>query len=150
MGIHAVVQEDRAPSHAHPAQQLVYSREKVQRLLWCPNSSDLNMIEPAWFYLKRATTKSGAPKSKTEATKLWKAAWGDMPLERIRAWIERIPYHIKQINKCEGGNEYEEGRSKDRRITHVRQVWQDVEADGRISSWQEGSVIEIIEVIGSD
>ncbi|KAG5743841.1 hypothetical protein H9Q70_013451 [Fusarium xylarioides] len=43
-----VVQEDKAPSHNHHIQQQVYDLHEVQRLLWCPNSPDLNAIEPAW------------------------------------------------------------------------------------------------------
>ena len=27
------------------------------RLLWLPDSPDLNMIEPCWFWMKRQTTK---------------------------------------------------------------------------------------------
>ncbi|KAF1985386.1 hypothetical protein K402DRAFT_394729, partial [Aulographum hederae CBS 113979] len=61
---------------------------------------DLNAIEPCWFWMKRWTTKKGAPKSRAEA---------------IRAWIERIPRHIKEIIRCEGGNEYREGREHVRR-----------------------------------
>ncbi|KGO74291.1 hypothetical protein PITC_039800 [Penicillium italicum] len=41
----------------------------MKRLLWPRNSPDLNMIEPAWFWLKRYTTKKGAPKSRNEAIK---------------------------------------------------------------------------------
>ena len=44
---HTVVQEDKAPSHAHHAQQAVYDAFKIARLLWPANSPDLNMIEPA-------------------------------------------------------------------------------------------------------
>ena len=32
--------------------------------------------------------------------------------ERIQAWIERITEHVQQVIKCEGGNEYKEGRKK--------------------------------------
>ena len=35
-----------------------------------------------------------------------------MSQERIQAWIERIPFHIQEIIKCEGDNLYKEGRLK--------------------------------------
>ncbi|KAM5345573.1 hypothetical protein ACJ41O_005222 [Fusarium nematophilum] len=105
-----VVQEDKAPAHAHHAQQRVYDLHKVRRLLWCGNSPDLNAIEPCWPYLKRATTKKGAPKTRAEAIRVWKAAWKEVPQEKIQAWIERIPTHVKKIISLEGGNEYKEGR----------------------------------------
>ena len=105
-----IVQEDRAPAHSHYIQQRVFDAVEVQRLLWCPNSPDLNAIEPAWPWMKRRTTKKGAPKSRQEAITAWNQAWRDLPQEKIQAWIERIPTHIKKIIELEGGNEYKEGR----------------------------------------
>jgi hypothetical protein len=70
----------------------------------------LNAIEPAWPYLKRATTKKGALTSKAAATDAWLNAWDNLPQEKIQAWIERIPVHIERIIACKGGNEYKEGR----------------------------------------
>jgi hypothetical protein len=61
------------------------------------NSPDFNMIEPAWFYLKREITKLGAPKSRSEAERIWAKAWEDLDQWRIQAWIEHIPYHIQQV-----------------------------------------------------
>ncbi len=66
-----VVQEEKAPSHVHYDQARIYDIYQVKRLLWCGNSSDLNAIEPCWFWMKRHTTKKGAPKSRTEAMKVW-------------------------------------------------------------------------------
>ena len=105
-----LVQEDKAPSHAHHAQNLVYQREGVEKLFWCGNSPDLNAIEPAWSWLKRRTTKKGAPKNRGEATKAWQQAWSDLPQSQIQAWIERIPIHVQKIIELDGGNEYKEGR----------------------------------------
>jgi len=73
------------------------------------------MIEPAWPYLKRVTTKTGAPKSRAEAERVWEKAWEDLDQSRIQMWIERIPHHIEEVIRLEGGNEYREGRPKERR-----------------------------------
>lgn len=105
-----VVQEDKAPAHAHYAQSYVYSLYDVEKLLWCGNSPDLNAIEPCWPWMKRYTTKKGAPKSRAEAIRVWEQCWRDLPQEKIQAWIERIPVHVKEIIRLEGGNEYKEGR----------------------------------------
>jgi len=107
-----IVQEDRAPAHVHSEQQKVFSLYQVQRLIWCPNSPDLNMIEPCWIYMKRQTTKKGAAKNRAEAIRKWQQCWDEIPQEQIQAWIERIPEHIQQVIKLEGGNEYKEGRAK--------------------------------------
>jgi hypothetical protein len=114
-GRDALVQEDLAPSHAYVVQAMVFSTVEVERLVWCPNSPDLNMIEQCWPYLKRQTTKKGAPKSKAEAEAVWRKAWDDLEQSRIQAWIERIPFHIQEVIRLEGGNEYKEGRPKARR-----------------------------------
>jgi hypothetical protein len=105
-----IVQEDNAPAHAHFFQHKVFNRAEVERLLWPANSPDLNMIEPAWNYLKRITTAKGAPQSRKEMEKAWREAWEEMPQEQIQAWIKRIVVHIQEVIRLEGGNEYKKGR----------------------------------------
>jgi hypothetical protein len=106
-----IVQEDNAPAHIHHSQAEVYSFYEVQRLLWPGNSPDLNMIEPSWFWMKKRTTSRGAPETKQALQDAWYKAWDDLPQERIQAWIERIPRHIQEVIRLEGGNEYIEGRT---------------------------------------
>lgn len=91
----------------------MYSLYQIERLVWCSNSPDLNMIEPCWPYMKRETTKKGASKNRTEAIRAWEKCWDELPQEKIQAWIERIPKHVKKVIELEGGNEYKEGRAKE-------------------------------------
>lgn len=105
-----VVQEDGAASHACKWQQEPFMRHKIKRLPWAGNSPDLNMIEPTWPHLKRRTTSRGAPSHRKTAASLWIKTWADLEQEAIQKWIERIPYHIKNIIKLRGGNEYPEGK----------------------------------------
>ena len=63
--------EDKALAYVHRANAVVISVSKVLRLLWCPNSPDLNMIEPLWFYLKKQIIRKGALQSRREAEKAW-------------------------------------------------------------------------------
>lgn len=108
-----IVQEDKAPSHAHSSQAEIYSLFEIQRLLWPGNSSDLNMIEPAWPHPKRKTTWiPGPPRTRAVAEARWIKEWKDLEQSRIQAWIERIPHHIQEIICLEGGNEYKEGRKR--------------------------------------
>ena len=83
--------------------------EDIERLLWPGNSPDLNAIEPAWFWMKRETTKKGAITSNEKLKAAWIKCWNEMPQELIQAWIDRIPAHIEEIIACEGNNLYKEG-----------------------------------------
>ena len=108
-------------------QQRVFDAAQVQRLLWCPNSPDLNAIEPAWPQIKRRTTRKGAPKTRQEAFTAWQAAQQELLQEKIQQWIERIPWYIKQIIELEGGNEYKEGREKQQQQQQEEEGdWEDV------------------------
>ena len=73
-----IVQEDNAPAHTHHTQKAIYSCYGVEQLLWPGNSPDLNAIEPCWPFLKRTTTKYGAPRMGDEMMKEWMKAWRDL------------------------------------------------------------------------
>lgn len=106
-----IVQEDKAPAH---------DKWEVERLLWPGNSPDLNVIEAAWPWMKRNTTKKGPTENLITATKVWTKAWNNLPQEKIQKWIERIPRHIEKIIELEGGNYYREGHMKNEVIDNVR------------------------------
>jgi transposase len=105
-----IVVEDGAPSHAHQYIEKIYMDWEIMKLFWPGNSPDLNMIEPCWAWMKRATTAFGAPQTRKDAERVWKWAWRKMSQERIQAWIERIPRHIQEVIRLEGDNNYREGR----------------------------------------
>ena len=79
-----IIQEDKAPPHAHHSQKVIYSSYSIQQLLWPGNSPDLNAIEACWPFLKCGTTKYGAPRSKDEMMKAWLKAWKDLEQSRIQ------------------------------------------------------------------
>lgn len=108
--LNTLVQEDKAPTYSYQIQQRVYDATAINRLLWCPNSPDLNAIKPAQPQIKRRTTRKGALKTRPEAHTIQRTAQQDLPQERIQQWIERIPRRIQEIIRLEGGNEYREGR----------------------------------------
>ena len=62
--------------------------------------------------MKRQTTAKGGFTSKKAIEEAWYKCWEEMPQELIQEWIERIPRHVKEIIRLEGGNEYKEGRLK--------------------------------------
>lgn len=75
----------------------------------------MNAIKACWPWMKRETTRKGAPKSRVEGVIVWEKCWKELPQEKIQAWIERIPVHIQKIIELEGGNEYKEGRDHRRK-----------------------------------
>ena len=117
-----IVQEDNASPHIHHHQATVYNLWEIVKLLWPSNSPDLNTIEPAWYWLKRETTKRGIASGVGQMKKDWLKAWEKLPQKKIQEWIERIPGHIQHIIKYKGGNEYKEGlgRSRKRNTDRVR------------------------------
>jgi hypothetical protein len=64
------------------------------------------------MYMKRETTRKGAPTSRKVAEQVWTRCWKTMPQARIQRWIERIPFHIQEIIRLRGGNDYKEGVPK--------------------------------------
>ena len=120
-----IVQEDKAPSHASPYQELVFKEFGIDRFKWPGNSPDLNAIEPCWSWMKRKTTRKGAPRYRTLMEYKWREVWLELEQKRIQAWIERIPRHIKEVIKLDGGNEYREGRKDSAECRRVRRkgVW---------------------------
>jgi transposase len=103
-----IVQEDNAAPHAHNE---FYNLWNIIRMIWPPNSPDLNMIEPCWFWMKRQTTKYGVASSVKQLRKDWEECWERLPQSKIQEWIERIPEHINRIldPEIDGGNGYREG-----------------------------------------
>ena len=115
-----IVQEDNAAAHASKYQAEIFDLWEVLQMVWAPNSPDLNAIEPCWFWMKKETTKKGAIHSDKALKEAWIKCWRNLPQEKIQAWIERIPLHIKKIIELEGGNEYKEGRCKGNEKQRVR------------------------------
>jgi transposase len=101
-----IVQEDGAPGHVAKENRRIWIDFRVTRMIWPGNSPDLNMIEQAWFYLKRVTTRSKRLTSRAEAVKAWEKAWEELEQRRIDAWIEKIVDRIQTVIELKGGNEY--------------------------------------------
>ena len=127
-----IVQEDKALCHASKHQNIVFMDAGVLRFLWPGNSPDLNMIEQCWYWMKKQTTRKGAPRNCITAIKAWPQCWTkSLKQEQIQHWIERIPRHIHEIIALDGGNEYREGRdngvirpynSEDRRSRYRKHI----------------------------
>ena len=56
-----LVQENKALAHASKYQDEVFWLYDILRLLWPSNSPGMSIIELCWPWMKRITTKKGAP-----------------------------------------------------------------------------------------
>jgi hypothetical protein len=73
------------------------------------------------MWMKRETTKHGAATSQKQMKEDWIECWENLPQEKLQKWIERIPIHIQEVIKLQGGNEYKEsisGRKKNPNRVH--------------------------------
>lgn len=102
-----VIVEDDTSSHIAKKNKQIFMNAEVIQMLWSGNSSDLNAIEPAWFHLKRDTTKRKALTSRPEAARAWMQGWTEMEQTRIDAWIDRIYNRVQWVYDHNGNNEYD-------------------------------------------
>ncbi len=129
--LNIIVQENKTLSHAFKHQDLVFMNTEVLRLLWSSNSSDLNMIESCWFWMKKKITQLDASRTRVAIIKAWFECWTkQLTHERIQDWIERISRHIQHIIELNKNNEYREDKEddvvrfydrQDRRIKYLRE-----------------------------
>ena len=104
-----IVQEDGALSHIAKEQKRVWMDFGITRMIWPGNSPDLNMIELAWFHLKRVITRRRALSTRTEVTAAWIQAWEELEQWRINDWIRKIRGRVQEVIRLKGGNEYGHG-----------------------------------------
>jgi hypothetical protein len=76
------------------------------KTMWPGNSSDLNIIKPAWFHLKKVTTREKELSSCAEAERAWKKAWNELEQECIDTWCMKIRERIEKLGDLKKGNEY--------------------------------------------
>jgi hypothetical protein len=78
--------------------------------------------------MKQRTTVQGATTNRAEMERRWNKAWEDLPQETLQKWVERIPGHIQQIIRRQGGNEYKEG------LKCFKRCWKGDRLKGKLSS----------------
>lgn len=141
-----MIQQDLAPAHAARVNEELIQECGVELLEWCGNSPDLNMIEPTWPWIKRGAGHYEGFESKKDSPEIWKDLWKELPQERIRRWIERIPRHIAKIIDLKGDNGFREGAGeKPRRLNKKGQV---VNSKGEVVSVD--GVDEVVEETDDD
>ena len=77
---------------------------QVTRMVWPPQSPDLNPIENCWGYMKSAYRKSPRfAKNKDELESMVENIWNNIPQEYFRKLIESMASRIQQVLENNGG-----------------------------------------------
>ena len=99
--------EDGASPHIAWENAEEYNIEGLHRIPWPPNSPDLNMIEQAWFYLKRKAGEKAFATGTIESTKTaWASNWELLAQERIARWIGRMRPNLERCREQKGDNNF--------------------------------------------
>lgn len=99
--------EDGASPHIAWENAEEYNIEGLNRIPWPANSPDFNMIEQAWYYLKRKAGERAFVTSTIESTKAaWSANWEKLPQERIGRWVGRIGPNLQRALEQKGDNNF--------------------------------------------
>ncbi|KAF8836022.1 hypothetical protein BDN67DRAFT_911910 [Paxillus ammoniavirescens] len=82
-----------------------FSKKKINKLSWAPNSPDMNIIEHAWDYLDcHVCTHTPLPSNLDE---LWEALveeWGQINVDYIVKLYESVPCRVEALLEAKGGH----------------------------------------------
>lgn len=99
--------EDGASPHIAKENTEEYNIEGLHRISWPANSPDLNMIEQAWYHLKRKAGSTPFITSTIQSTKsAWTQAWENLEQERIAKWVGRIRPNMQKCRQQGGDNKF--------------------------------------------
>ncbi|MBW0537335.1 hypothetical protein O181_077050 [Austropuccinia psidii MF-1] len=83
--------KDGAPTHTSMASQQWREEHQIRKLIWPPNSPDLNPIENLWFKMKYVVTQFFNPKTMDKLTAAVNAAWESLPFDYLDSLLLLLP-----------------------------------------------------------
>ncbi|MBW0587421.1 hypothetical protein O181_127136 [Austropuccinia psidii MF-1] len=89
--------EDGAPIHTAMASQQWREEHQIRKLIWPPNSPDLNPIENLWFKMKYVVTHLFNPKTMDELTVAVNAAWESLPFDHLDSLLLSLPARMQMV-----------------------------------------------------
>ncbi|MBW0506520.1 hypothetical protein O181_046235 [Austropuccinia psidii MF-1] len=89
--------EDGAPIHTAMASQQWHDEHQICKLIWTPNSPDLNPIENLWFKIKYVITHLFNSKTMDELTAAVNASWESLPFDHLDSLLLSLPARMKMV-----------------------------------------------------
>ncbi|MBW0543015.1 hypothetical protein O181_082730 [Austropuccinia psidii MF-1] len=89
--------EDGGPIHTAMASQKWHEEHRIHKLIWPPNSPDLNPIENLWFKMKYVVTHLFNPKTMDELTAAVNAAWESLPFNHLDSLLLSLPARMQMV-----------------------------------------------------
>jgi len=96
---------DNAPAHRSKFTNKILRLLDIARIVWAPQSPDLNAIEHAWDYVRRRVKERVLfPVTEEEVIFAWEEEWQRIPQEEINKWVERLEDTLKKVLEFKGDN----------------------------------------------
>jgi transposase len=102
-----LLMEDNAPSHIHHYHN--YPREQlgINKLIWPPNSPDLNPIERIWMEIKdKIKSQIGVDFTAAAIRRLLLQEWTNYPVDRVNHHVLSMTRRIEACIADGGGNNF--------------------------------------------
>ncbi|MBW0555192.1 hypothetical protein O181_094907 [Austropuccinia psidii MF-1] len=90
-----ILMEDGAPIHTAMASQQWCEEHQIRKLIWPPNSPDLNQIENLRFKMKYIVTHLFNPKKMDKLTAAVNAAWDSLPFDHLDSLLLLLPARMQ-------------------------------------------------------
>lgn len=99
--------EDGVASHIAWENVIEYNISSLRRIPWPTNSLDLNMIEQAWFHIKRKVGQKAFVANIISTTvQAWGEVWEELDQELIKKWVGRMRPHMEIVKEQRDDNKY--------------------------------------------
>lgn len=105
-GERPVFQDDNAPIHTSRCVQTWFHDhdDEVEHLTWCPQSPDLNIIEPLWGFLEsKVRARFPPPRTLSELKTVLHEEWVRIPMNFVQDLYLSIPRRMQAVIQAKGG-----------------------------------------------